>query len=60
MQRLVTTQQTGVSKALGAYQHGHQECHPRGRWLNVIRRTPLDGQVPANLLHQTNLLQNTR
>src|ERR1039457_2275850 len=57
MQRLVAAQQTGVSEALGAYQHGHQERHPRGRWLNVVRRIPLDGEVTANLLRQTNLLQ---
>src|SRR5207253_9163239 len=37
MQRLVAAQKTGVSKALGAYQHGHQESHPRGRWLDMVR-----------------------
>ena len=36
MQRLVAAQQAGVSKALGAYQHGHQERHPRGRWLDMV------------------------
>src|ERR1017187_5760428 len=57
MQRLVAAQQTGVSEALGAYQHSHQESHPRSRWLNMVRRFPMDRQMSANLLHQTNLLQ---
>src|SRR5450631_3747392 len=57
MQRLIAAQQTGVSKALGAYQHGHQERHPRGRWLDLVWRLPLNWQVTPNLLHQTNLLQ---
>src|ERR1035438_8517594 len=57
MQRLVAAQQTGVSEALGAFQRGQQESHPSWRSLNVVRRIPLDGEVTANLLRQTNLLQ---
>jgi hypothetical protein len=36
MQRLVAAQPTRVSKTLGAYQHGHEERHPRGRWFDMV------------------------
>src|SRR4029079_17532051 len=36
MQCLVAAQQARVSKALGAYQHGHEERQPRGRWLDMV------------------------
>lgn len=57
MQRLVAAQQTCVNEALGAYWNGHQERHPRGGRLNLVRRLPLDRHVTPNLLHQTDLLQ---
>ena len=57
MQRLIAAQQACVSEALGAHQHGHQERHPRVGWIDMVRRLPLDRHVPANLLHQTDLLQ---
>src|SRR5947199_8390229 len=56
MQRLIASQQTSVSKAFGAYQHGHQERYPRRRWLDLVWWFPLNWRMTSYLLHQADLL----
>src|SRR3954454_6697610 len=46
-----------MGKPFCAHQHRHQKRGERGRWLDLIRRSPADRHTLPKLLHEINLAQ---